>query len=301
MAKAETIVTVFTPTYNRAHLLTNLYESLKNQTCQDFEWLIIDDGSTDNTEIIIKKWIKENHSFPIRYYKVQNGGKMRAINHGALLAHGEYFCGIDSDDWFFNNAISSIIEAFISIKSSKSIAGSSFSKNEKSHILAQPEDCDYIDTYNFCRKSFGLEADTIMVFYTEIMRKYHIPVWTNEKFTPESVFLDQMALDGYKMRYYSKAIYGGEYLNDGLTTNSWRLLRDNPMGYAMMYNIHMQYHKGVRHKLHDIIQFISCCCIKGEYLHSFKCHYSLCVPLLFLPGYVLAQRRKRQFKKYCPK
>ena len=94
------MVTVFTPTYNRAHLLTNLYESLQNQTCKDFEWLIVDDGSKDNTELIINTLLRNEHTFPIRYYKIPNGGKMRAINYGATLAKGDYFCGIDSDDCF---------------------------------------------------------------------------------------------------------------------------------------------------------------------------------------------------------
>lgn len=295
------MVTVFTPTYNRAHTLPRLFKTLQNQTCKDFEWLIVDDGSNDHTESLVKECMNNEHSFPIRYYKVKNGGKMRAINLGASLAKGDYFCGIDSDDWFNEDAIFNILEAFISIKAKKNIVGVSFAYNWDTPILSKEAKVDYVDCKNFDRKAFGIASDRILIFYTDIMRQYKIPVWKDEKFTPESVFIDQMALDGYKMRYYSKAIYGGKYLDDGLTTNSWRLLRDNPMGYAMMYNVHMQYHNRVRHKLHDIIQFISCCCIKGEYLHSFKCHYSLCVPFLFLPGYVLAQRRKRQFKKYCPK
>ena len=110
------MVTVFTPTYNRAHLLPLLYKSLQNQTCKDFEWLVVDDGSNDGTDTLINKWINNEQSFPIRYYKIKNGGKMRAINYGVSLAEGSIFCGIDSDDWFYNDAIISIIDAFESIK-----------------------------------------------------------------------------------------------------------------------------------------------------------------------------------------
>ena len=131
------MVTVFTPTYNRAHLLPKLYRSLQIQTCKDFEWLIIDDGSSDNTEIIVKEWIDNESSFPVRYYKVPNGGKMRAINMGASLAKGEVFCGIDSDDWFYNDAISAIIKAFKDIEPYNNIIGVSFAKNNVILFIAR--------------------------------------------------------------------------------------------------------------------------------------------------------------------
>ena len=289
------MVTIFTPTYNRAQLLPKLYKSLQRQTCKDFEWLIIDDGSSDNTEIIVKEWVCSESSFPIRYYKVPNGGKMRAINMGASLAKGEVFCGIDSDDWFYNDAIFAIIEAFKEIETDHNIIGVSFAKNNEFSSLFDK----YIDCKNYDRVIYGIESDRILISYTDKMREYKIPVWEDEKFTPESVFIDQMALDGYKMRYYLKSIYGVEYQVEGLSDSSWRLLRDNPMGYAMMYNIHMQFHKGIRRKLSDIIQFVSCCCIKREYLYVLKCYYHVMALFLFIPGLLLAQRRRMQFKKYC--
>ena len=79
-------ITVFTPTYNRAYIIENLYRSLQRQSFRDFEWLIVDDGSTDNTEELINSWIEDNNDFPIRYYKKENGGKCRAINFGVELA-----------------------------------------------------------------------------------------------------------------------------------------------------------------------------------------------------------------------
>ena len=295
------MVTVFTPTYNRAHLLPKLYRSLQTQTCKDFEWLIIDDGSTDNTESIVRGWLDSESSFPIRYYKVPNGGKMRAINMGASIAKGKFFCGIDSDDWFYNDAIRTIIDAFESIKIEKDIAGVSFSKSYNDGTRLDPigKISDYIDCKNYERDIYGMCGDMIQVYYIGIMKRYSIPIWKDEKFTPESVFIDQMAIDGYKMRYYTKVLYAGDYLEGGLTVNSWRLLKDNPMGYAMMYNVQMQFHKGIRRKLLDIIQFVSCCCIKREYMYVLKCYYHVMALFLFVPGLLLAQRRRMQFKKYC--
>ena len=91
-------VTVFTPTYNRAYIIENLYRSLQRQTCMEFEWLVVDDGSSDGTEALFEKWVKEENPFPIRYHKKENGGKCRAINRGLEMADGELFFTVDSDD-----------------------------------------------------------------------------------------------------------------------------------------------------------------------------------------------------------
>ena len=98
-------ITVFTPTYNRAYIISNLYESLKTQTFTDFEWLVVDDGSNDNTEALFENWINEDNFFSIRYVKTPNGGKHRAINKGLELAEGELFFTMDSDDTLTNDAL----------------------------------------------------------------------------------------------------------------------------------------------------------------------------------------------------
>ena len=97
-------ITVFTPTYNRAYTLERLYKSLLNQTSYDFEWLIVDDGSTDNTSELIKSF-QNNQLFDVRYYKQGNGGKHVAINKGVELAEGELFFIVDSDDYLTDDAI----------------------------------------------------------------------------------------------------------------------------------------------------------------------------------------------------
>lgn len=296
------MVTVFTPTYNRAHLLPRLFESLQSQTCFAFEWLVVDDGSTDDTEAVVQAWIESEHRFTIRYYKVENGGKMRAINFGAKAAKGEYFCGIDSDDWFANDAIEIIIAAFKRVEPKNEIVGVSFSKaysDGRPLVANHSFEGEFIDCTNNERKLYGMSADMIQIFYTESMRKYEIPVWHDEKFTPESVFLDKMSVDGKKNRYFKKVIYQGEYLEGGLSDGTWRLLRDNPMGYAMMFNMQLNYQKGLKQRTNTILQFISCCCLKGVYNYILKCNSTIGVILLFIPGYLLSLRRKKQLEKYC--
>lgn len=112
-------ITVFTPTFNRGYIIEKLYESLKNQTFKEFEWLVIDDGSNDNTEEIFDKINKNNDFFKVRYYKKENGGKHRAINQGVELAEGELFFIVDSDDQLTSYALEYIDKWEKSIENKK--------------------------------------------------------------------------------------------------------------------------------------------------------------------------------------
>ena len=98
-------ITVFTPTYNRAYILETLYHSLQRQTFADFEWLIVDDGSSDGTDSLVRSWQADQNPFPIRYVYQENGGKCRAINRGLELAAGELFFTVDSDDYLTDDAL----------------------------------------------------------------------------------------------------------------------------------------------------------------------------------------------------
>ena len=113
-------LTVFTPTYNRAYIIENLYQSLQRQSCHDFEWLVVDDGSSDNTKELFDNWMKEENPFPIRYYKQENGGKHRAINYAIPLAEGELFFIVDSDDYLTDDAVETILEQFKTLPSEDS-------------------------------------------------------------------------------------------------------------------------------------------------------------------------------------
>jgi glycosyltransferase involved in cell wall biosynthesis len=115
-------ITVFTPTYNRAYVISNLYKSLCSQSFKNFEWLVVDDGSSDDTESLFSNWIS-NSDFEIRYYKTKNGGKHRAINKGMELANGEIFFTMDSDDELTSDALEKIDGWFNEIKDTKELKG----------------------------------------------------------------------------------------------------------------------------------------------------------------------------------
>lgn len=109
-------ITLFTPTYNRGYIISRLYESIKRQTFRDFEWIIFDDGSTDDTENLVNIWKSENKDFPIIYIKGKNGGKCRATNRALEVARGEIFFTIDSDDYLTDDACEKINDWMESIR-----------------------------------------------------------------------------------------------------------------------------------------------------------------------------------------
>ena len=228
-------VTVFTPTYNRAYIIEKLYQSLQRQTVTDFEWLVVDDGSIDNTEDLFKKWIKENNKFPIRYYKKENGGKHRAVNYALPLAEGELFFIVDSDDFLTDNSIELLIQmrntlAEVSDKKYCGVVGCKGYENGK--IVGSTFGGEYIDCLSIERSKHNIEGDKAEAFFTEVLRKYPFPEFEGEKFVTEAAVWDKMALDGYYLRYFNKTIYICEYLEDGLTNQGLDLYYKNPKGYG---------------------------------------------------------------------
>lgn len=299
------MIAVFTPTYNRAHTLERLYQSLLKQDCYDFEWLVINDGSTDATDNLFNSWQKNDNPFPIRYYVVENGGKQRAINQALQLAKGDYFFIVDSDDVLLPHAISFLTDKFASLPNDNSFIGISGIKGDLTSkpLHRNPSinlSIGYVDANNLERSQYGLQADMAEAFFTNKIKNYTFPVWPGEKFTPEAVVWDQMALDGYKLRWFNEVIYLCEYQEDGLTKSSWRLLKQNPMGYAMLFNTQLKHQKSFRAKINLCLQFISCCCLAKEYKYINQCQTTGLTYILFPLGWLLSKRRKLQFKQFCP-
>ena len=235
-------VTVFTPTYNRAHTLEKLYNSLLNQTCFDFEWLIIDDGSTDNTSEIVGKLISNNNRFLIRYEFQENHGKHVAINKGVNLANGDLFFIVDSDDYLTNTAIETIRKWEKTICNTTNFAGVAGNKGftcEK--IIGSSFSGEYVDATSLERNKYHIEGDKAEVFYTNILKKFPFPVFDDERFITESVVWYKIASDNYKIRWFNEIIYIAEYLDDGLTAKQVKLYEENPRGFALSVKQNIKY------------------------------------------------------------
>lgn len=233
------LVTVFTPTYNRGYIIAKLYESLKQQTFKDFEWLIVDDGSTDNTEEIINDFIANDNVFPIRYIKTINGGKHRAVNIGVKKAQGELFFIVDSDDYLPDNALKIIkdVEGTIDNKNKHlfaGICGLRFFTNGQP--VGSSFNADYIDATTLDKGKLGIRGDKAEVFYTKVLKKYPFPEFKGEKFCTESIVWDKISHDGLKLRYFNQNIYLCEYLGDGLTKQGYDLYASNPQQWGLSIN-----------------------------------------------------------------
>lgn len=229
-------ITVFTPTYNRGYIIENLYRSLQKQTFPEFEWLVIDDGSLDHTEEIFKEWSVEQNPFSIRYYKVDNGGKHRAINKATDLAMGELFFIVDSDDYLVEDALESIVKWEKSIEQKELFCGISGNRGKsKSEFIGTTFDGDYIDATSLERNQNNITGDKAEVFYTEILKRYKFDEIEGEKFISEATVWDRMAFDGYKIRWFNKTIYICDYLVDGLTNNMKEIFSNNPKGTAIYF------------------------------------------------------------------
>jgi len=248
------MITIFTPTYNRANLLPKLYKSLINQTSYEFEWLIVDDDSTDNTENVINEIIRKQNPFAIRYYKKNHGGKHRAINYALDLAEGEYFFIVDSDDFLKDEAVAFISEWVSTISDNLKIAGVSGLKvlpnGEPTSGQPNFKGESYIDASNFEREKYNLGGDQAEVFKTSILKKNRFPDFEGEDFLEEAVVWNGLAELGYVMRWYPIPIYCCEYLETGLTKtrNRWRII-NNFYGYAEHYRLLI--HHGTRDEYRD--------------------------------------------------
>lgn len=228
------MITIFTSTFNRKGLIGQVYESLRIQTCKDFEWLVVDDGSTDGTAQLFEEWCKEKE-FPIRYIHQANGGKHRAINRGVREAKGELFFIVDSDDRLIPDAVEQIAQ--YSDRCTGDIAGLCFRKINISNgkILGAPFPQKEIkaNLWDISYK-YNVRADKAEVFRTDVLLQYPFPEIEGENFIPEALVWEQIA-DSYELWWIDKGIYLCEYLKDGLTWNFKRNLKTNPQGFALYY------------------------------------------------------------------
>lgn len=231
-------ITLFTPTYNRAYILETLYRSIQRQTFRDFEWLVIDDGSTDNTEELVRSWMNDGNDFPIRYYKQPNGGKCRAINRGLDLAEGELFFIMDSDDYLTDNALERVAywestiageSMFMGVVGNR---GTSETYSPNRPLGAPYRDGNVFERYPEYTKNV-IDGEHAGVWYTELHRKYKYPEFEGENFMTPCIPWNRMAHDGYKVRVFDEIIWVCNYLRDGLTMQGNMRFIKNPAGAGL--------------------------------------------------------------------
>lgn len=231
-------ITIFTPTFNRAHTLERLYLSIKDQRNHNFEWIVVDDGSNDGTRGLVNSWIESKAcDFPIRYYFQKNSGKHVAWNKGLEEARGDIFFPVDSDDYLTANAIELIEKMVNTVDQNDSIIAvsgvRSFPNDQLTGGALQTMTKPYIDYSSINRRSKGITGDLAEAFFTEKLRRYPFPVIPEEKFVPEAVIFNRFSNDGLMIRGFSAPLYCCEYLSDGYTRHMDKLLIENWKGYSL--------------------------------------------------------------------
>lgn len=249
-------ITVLTPTYNRGKLLQNLYKSLCVQDCKDFEWLIIDDGSSDNTEEYIKEIIRQA-DFLITYYKKENGGKHTALNYAYKYIKTPLTFIVDSDDVLTSDAISTINKVYCTYRNENDLCGFSFLRGKPNggylSTSGVPQDgmkASFVE----CRINKSIGGDMAEVWFTECLKEYPFPEFKGEKFLGEDIIWIKMA-QKYEMRFFNKVIYISDYLNDGLTSNRRRHNINSPNGCVARAEAFLNSKANLKAKIKAMLQY----------------------------------------------
>ena len=230
-------ITIFTPTYNRAGLLKRAYESLISQTDKDFVWLIVDDGSTDNTKEAVGEWQREG-LIPIEYHYRENGGKMRAHNMGVSNCKTEWFLCLDSDDILVEDAVK-IIKECVKDKCEKDsgklagiIAHKGRSREELLGSRGFPKDVERSTLYGLYLK--GFKGETTIVFRTKVIAGFPFPEIEGEKYVPEDYIYDKIDAE-YEYVVLDRILTVCELVSEGYTDSVRKLKEDNKQAWYLYY------------------------------------------------------------------
>lgn len=286
------MITVFTPSYNRRKELENLYNSLLKQKNVDFEWLIVDDGSSDDTKKYVNS-LKKINKININYIYKKNGGKQSAYNRGLDEAKGDIFLCIDSDDVFMDNVLGVIENDFKKIVNDDDICGMAYAQSyisDKSKVIGSlfPED-DMIDTYFNIYHKQNVTGDKLIVLKTSVAKEYYFPLIEGEKFVPEALIFNRIALK-YKLKCSNRLVACKEYLEGGYSNNYFNLVKRNPKGNMLYFKELYSLEKSI-YNIYGYILFGIYSKTKLKELvkeHSAK----VMVCLLYVPTWIVSKIRR---------
>ena len=252
-------LTVFTPTYNRAYCLQQCYDSLLRQTSHDFLWLIIDDGSTDNTKELVKSWIQEN-KIKIQYHHQANQGMHGGHNAAYRLIETELNVCIDSDDFMPDNAINDIINCWSHLKDKQGVAGIiGLDAYKNGEIIGQNmPDLLKETSLEDLHYKHHVTGDKKLVLRTDVVKEFHpyYPIFPDERFVPLGTLY--LLIDKhYKLACLNKVLCIVEYMEDGSSRNIIKQYRRHPKGFQYARLLTIKYSKYVKVKFKNAIHLIA--------------------------------------------
>lgn len=263
-------LTIFTPAYNRAHTIGRTYESLCRQTCKDFEWLIVDDGSKDNTRQLVESWIADN-IIPIRYIYQQNQGMHGAHNTAYRNITTELNTCIDSDDYMPDDAVEKIItfwEAHGSDKYAGLVGLDIDDKNKK--VIGNPFPEHLKETTLSGYYASGGKGDKKLVYRTSVINNYpEYPIFEGERYFSLG-YRYLLADQDYKLLTLNEPLVIVDYQPDGSSMGMYRQYWTNPKGFAHLRKIHMKYYKSFIVRFKSCIHYVSSSirCRNGKFIQE---------------------------------
>ncbi len=251
-------LTIFTPAYNRAHTLPRTYESLRKQDCKEFIWLIVDDGSSDNTAELVKDWQGNDNGFEIQYIYQENGGMHAAHNTAYETIRTELNVCIDSDDALGENAVQKILKKWKTVQE-KGYAGIiGLDVNMKTgEIIGKGFPKGLTETTLSGYYASGGAGDKKLVYRTDVINRYPpYPVFEGEKYV-SLAYKYRLIDQDYKLAVLDEVLCEVEYQTDGSSMNMLRQYVKNPKGFAFWRTVCMQYPESKRRMFVDCVHYVS--------------------------------------------
>ncbi len=283
-------ITVLTTTYNRVTRLTDLYNTLLNQTDLNFRWLIVDDGSKDETEKIVNGWMDLNPPFAIEYYKKVNGGKSRAVNFGLNKIDSGFVIIIDDDEHLYKNAIE-LVKEYANKYYSTNCGGMEFLRNDlnKKPIANYSIKDDFF--MSVCsRKKKNYEIDGYAGYYIDKIKGTYFPEFDNERYVGPGVL--QMLVDQkYDLLWPKVALGETEYLSDGITKAGRKLRLNSPKSMIFYCSLLQKKESGVKIRLKYSIMGYAYAIfshLKLKSLKEQKVYINKFLKIAYFPGVALA-------------
>ena len=260
-------LTVFTPAYNRAHTLPRTYDSLCRQDCKDFIWLVVDDGSVDNTRELVKQWQKTDNGFEIRYLYKENGGMHTAHNAAYQVIDTELNVCIDSDDCLADGAVSRIIDKWNQVKNHGYAGIIGLDADMEGNIIGSGFPPNLTETTLTGYYAAGGSGDKKLVYRTAVINQYPpYPVFEGEKYVALA-YKYRLIDQDYQLAVLNEVLCNVEYQPDGSSNTMWRQYLKNPKGFAFWRKVCMQYPMSRKRLFIDCIHYVSSSILSHE--HSF--------------------------------
>jgi glycosyltransferase involved in cell wall biosynthesis len=250
-------LTVFTPSYNRSHTLPRTYESLLAQSCKDFVWLIVDDGSADNTAELVRSWREKDNGFEIRYIYKENGGMHTAHNTAYENIDTELNTCIDSDDCMAPGAVEKILRKWESVRDCGYAGIIALDSDMEGTIIGQGFPEDLTETTLMDYYAAGGSGDKKLVYRTDVIKQYPpYPVFEGEKYVCISSLYTLIDQD-YLLAVLPEVICNVDYQPDGHSTGMFREYMRSPRGFAYLRKMCMPLRSSRKEMFRDCIHYVS--------------------------------------------